>query len=167
MSDARLQMLVATSSIPTSCSRILGGMRRVIRYRAFQKLKSLAEGARIGCETHFWYVWALVFQRRYGYGLQQHQGLALAIAVWGMKKNILQMLLGSQLTLPDGVWMRLNQAWIAYCAFMSAVNAYVVMNFSTEFWVDFKLWGYAFPLVFLVGQGLYIAPHIKGDEPAR
>ena len=93
--------------------------------------------------------------------------LALAIAVWGMKKNILQMLLGSQLTLPDGVWMRLNQAWIAYCAFMSAVNAYVVMNFSTEFWVDFKLWGYAFPLVFLVGQGLYIAPHIKGDEPAR
>ena len=26
--------------------------------------------------------------------------LALAIAVWGMKKNILQMLLGSQLTLP-------------------------------------------------------------------
>ena len=93
--------------------------------------------------------------------------LALAIAVWGMKKNILQMLLGSQLTLPDGVWMRLNQAWIAYCAFMSAVNAYVVMNFSTEFWGDFKLWGYAFPLVFLVGQGLYIAPHIKGDEPAR
>ncbi len=93
--------------------------------------------------------------------------MALAIAVWGMKKNILQMLLGSQLTLPDGVWMRLNQAWIAYCAFMSAVNAYVVMNFSTEFWVDFKLWGYAFPLVFLVGQGLYIAPHIKGDEPAR
>jgi hypothetical protein len=63
----------------------------------------------------------------------------------GHEKNILQMLLGSQLTLPDGVWMRLNQAWIAYCAFMSAVNAYVVMNFSTEFWVDFKLWGYAFP----------------------
>ena len=29
--------------------------------------------------------------------------LALAIAVWGMKKNILQMLLGSQLTLPEGV----------------------------------------------------------------
>jgi len=39
----------------------------------------LAEGARIGWETHFWYVWALVFQRRYGYGLQQHQGLARRI----------------------------------------------------------------------------------------
>ena len=93
--------------------------------------------------------------------------VALAIAVWVMKKNILHMLLGGQLSLPDAVWMRLNQAWIVYCAFMSAVNAYVVMNFSTEFWVDFKLWGYAFPLVFLVGQGLYIAPHIKGDEPTQ
>eukprot|EP01034_Spumella_vulgaris_P040564 gene40564-50176_t len=90
--------------------------------------------------------------------------VALAIAVWVMKKNILHMLLGGQLSLPDAVWMRLNQAWIVYCAFMSAVNAYVVMNFSTEFWVDFKLWGYAFPLVFLVGQGIYVAPHIKGDE---
>jgi intracellular septation protein len=93
--------------------------------------------------------------------------VALAIAVWVMKKNILHMLLGSQLSLPDAIWMRLNQAWIVYCAFMSAVNAYVVMNFSTEFWVDFKLWGYAFPLVFLVGQGLYIAPHIKTDEPTQ
>ena len=50
---------------------------------------------------------------------------------------------------------------------MSAVNAYVVMNFSTEFWVDFKLWGYALPLVFLVGQGLYIAPIRATNPPLR
>ena len=92
--------------------------------------------------------------------------IALAIALWVMKKNFLKMLLGSQLELPDAVWLRLNVAWIVYCAFMSVVNAYVVMNFSTEAWVDFKLWGYAFPLVFLVAQGIYIAPHLKGDEPA-
>ncbi len=34
------------------------------------------EGERIGWETHFWYVWALIFQRRYEYGLQQHERLA-------------------------------------------------------------------------------------------
>ena len=55
--------------------------------------------------------------------------------------------------------MRLNQAWIAYCAFMSAVNAYVVMNFSTEFWVDFKLWGYAFPRVPGGSRSLHRAPY--------
>lgn len=90
---------------------------------------------------------------------------ALAVALWALRKNFLKMLLGSQLELPDRVWHRLNVAWIAYCAFMSAVNAYVVLNFSTEAWVDFKLWGYVFPLVFLIGQGIYIAPHLKGDEP--
>jgi intracellular septation protein len=92
--------------------------------------------------------------------------VALAVALWALQKNFLKMLLGAQLTLPDEVWARLNVAWIAYCAFMSAVNAYVVLNFSTEAWVDFKLWGYVFPLLFLVGQGFYIAPHLKNDEPA-
>ena len=92
--------------------------------------------------------------------------LALAIALWAFRRNFLKMLLGGQLGLPDSVWLRLNIAWIAYCAFMSAINAYGVMNFSTEAWVNFKLWGYVFPLVFLVGQGIYIAPHLKGDEPA-
>ena len=91
--------------------------------------------------------------------------IALAFAVWALKKNFLKMLLGSQLELPDKVWLRLNIAWIAYCALMSAVNAYVVLNFSTEAWVDFKLWGYAFPLVFLIGQGLYIAPHLQNEKP--
>ncbi|MDZ7861948.1 septation protein A [Acidovorax sp.] len=92
--------------------------------------------------------------------------LALAVALWILKKNYLKLLLGSQMELPDGVWMRLNVAWVIYCAFMSAINAYVVLNFSTEAWVEFKLWGYAFPLVFLVAQGIYIAPHLKNDEPA-
>ena len=93
--------------------------------------------------------------------------LGLAIAVWGYRKNFLKMLLGSQLTLADAVWHKLNVAWIIYTAFMAAINSYVVLNFSTEAWVSFKLWGYVFPLVFLVGQGIFIAPHIQNDETAE
>ena len=92
-------------------------------------------------------------------------GGALVFGQLVLRKNLLKSLMGAQMTLPDAAWQRLNVAWIIYCAFMSAINAYVVMNFSTEAWVDFKLWGYAFPLVFLVAQGIYIAPHLKGDEP--
>lgn len=91
--------------------------------------------------------------------------IALAVALWGLRKNCLQLLLGEHLRLPEGVWLRLNVAWIAYCAAMSALNAYVVLHFSTDAWVDFKLWGYAFPLLFMLGQGVYIAPHLKGDKP--
>ncbi len=93
--------------------------------------------------------------------------IALAVALWLLKKNFLKILLGSQLPLPDGVWHRLNIAWIIYCAFMALINAYVATYFSTEAWVSFKLWGYAFPLIFLVGQGIYIAPHLKTDEPSN
>lgn len=90
-------------------------------------------------------------------------GLALAVAVWGLRKNFLKMLLGSQLALPDSVWMRLNAAWVVYCIFMAAVNGYVAAFYSTETWVNFKLWGYVFPLVFILGQGIYVARHIKSD----
>lgn len=91
--------------------------------------------------------------------------VGLAVAVWIMKKNFLKMLLGSQLTLPEPVWMRLNVVWIVYCAFMSIVNAYVAANFSTEAWVNFKLWGYVFPLAFIIGQGFYISRYLTSDKP--
>jgi intracellular septation protein len=90
--------------------------------------------------------------------------VGLAVALWGRRSNFLKLLLGSQLSLPDPVWMRLNQVWVLYCLFMAALNAYVATYFSTEAWVDFKLWGYAFPLVFLIGQGIYIAPHLREQE---
>jgi intracellular septation protein len=90
--------------------------------------------------------------------------LGLSVALWIMKKNFLKLMLGSQLTLPENVWMRLNLVWIVYCVFMSAINGYVAANFSTEAWVDFKLWGYVFPLAFIVGQGFYISRYITADE---
>jgi len=91
--------------------------------------------------------------------------LALGVAVWTFKKSFLKLMLGAQLELPDRVWMRLNVAWILYCLFMAIVNGYVAAFFTTEAWVNFKIWGYVFPILFLVAQGFYIAPHLKADEP--
>jgi len=91
--------------------------------------------------------------------------LALAAALWVWKKNVLQLMLGSQLRLPEPVWSRLAVAWIGYCLFMASINAYVAAYFSTDAWVDFKLWGYVFPVLFLVGQGVYVARHLKDETP--
>ncbi len=95
-----------------------------------------------------------------------YAGLATALVVGQvlMKKNFLQMLLGSQLKLPAPVWQRLNLTWMLYCVFMASLNAYVAAYFSTEDWVNFKLWGYVFPLVFIVSQGVYIARHLPKEE---
>lgn len=89
---------------------------------------------------------------------------ALTITIVVFKKSFLKLMLGAQLELPDRVWMRLNIAWIIYCVLMAVVNGYVAAYFSTEAWVDFKLWGYVFPLAFIVGQGFYISPHLKSNE---
>jgi intracellular septation protein len=93
--------------------------------------------------------------------------LGLALALWVWRKNVLKLMLGNQLELPDPLWYRLNLAWIAYSLFMAALNAYVVLYYSTDAWANFKLWGYVFPLAFIIGQGIYIAPHLKGDEPGE
>ena len=94
-----------------------------------------------------------------------YSGLAIALAVAHglLKKNFLHMLLGQQLQLPNAVWNRLNLSWMLYCVFMAATNGYVAAYFSTEDWVNFKLWGYAFPLVFILGQGIYISRYLPKE----
>jgi intracellular septation protein len=96
--------------------------------------------------------------------LYASMAIVLGAALWIWKKNFLQMLLGTQLTLPEAVWNRLTAIWIGYFLFMAAINAYVAAYYSTEAWVNFKLWGYAFPVIFIVGQGFYISRYLKDDD---
>ena len=91
--------------------------------------------------------------------------LALAVALWGYGKNFLKAMLGAQIALPEFAWYRLSIAWIVYCVFMAALNGYVAAYFSTDAWAEFKLWGYVFPLAFIVAQGFYVARHIS-EPPA-
>lgn len=91
-------------------------------------------------------------------------GGTLGIALWGFGKNFLKMMLGAQLQLPNNVWRNLTAAWVVYCLFMAGLNGFVAWFYTTEQWVNFKLWGYAFPLVFLLAQGVYIAKYLPREE---
>ena len=95
-----------------------------------------------------------------------YSGLAIALAVahWVFGKNALKSLLGQQLRLTEAVWHRLNISWVLYCLFMASINAYVAAYFSTDAWVDFKIWGYIFPVVFILGQGLYVSRHLPKED---
>jgi intracellular septation protein len=87
--------------------------------------------------------------------------IVLAAAQWGYRKNFLKVMLGSQLVLPELIWHRLGAAWVVYCLFMAALNGYVAAFYSTSAWAAFKLWGYVFPVVFIIGQGVYVARHLQ------
>ncbi len=81
-------------------------------------------------------------------------------------KNLLRLLLGEQLQLPADVWQRLNWAWVAFFSAMGVLNLWVAYSFSTDTWVNFKLFGgIGLMLVFTVAQGLYLSRFLP-DEPA-
>jgi intracellular septation protein len=93
-------------------------------------------------------------------------GAAFALGPLLFGKNLLRLLLGEQLQLPDAVWRRLNWAWVAFFAAMGTANLWVAYTFSTSTWVNFKLFGsIGLMLLFTMAQGLYLSRYLP-DEPA-
>ena len=63
------------------------------------------------------------------------------------------------------MWGKLLLSWIAFFAFMGVLNLYVAYNYSTDAWVNFKLFGgMGLMLVFMIGQALMLSKHIQ-DVP--
>ncbi|MEI7783157.1 MAG: septation protein A [Betaproteobacteria bacterium] len=82
-----------------------------------------------------------------------------------MGKNGIRALMGSQMTLPEPVWLRVNQAWMGFFGFMGALNLWVAYQFSTGVWVNFKLFGgMGLMLLFVVAQTLVLGKYIQDDE---
>jgi intracellular septation protein len=77
------------------------------------------------------------------------------------RRNLIRAMLGAQMVLPDPVWTRLNWSWVAFFAFMGGANLFVAFHFSTEQWVNFKLFGgTGLMVLFVVAQALLLARHI-------
>ncbi len=77
------------------------------------------------------------------------------------KKPIIQKMMDSNIDLPNNIWRRLNLAWCLFFAVMGGLNIYVAYNFSTDFWVNFKLFGGAgMTLVFIFLQAIYLTRHM-------
>ena len=92
-------------------------------------------------------------------------GLSLWLSPLLFGRNLLRVLLGEQMELPDRVWHRLNFAWVAFFALMGLLNLWVAYHFSTDAWVNFKLFGgIGLMLLFTLAQGVYLSRHLKDEE---
>ena len=81
------------------------------------------------------------------------------------RKNLIRILLAGQMDLPDVAWNQLNWAWAGFFAFMGAVNLLVAFNFSTDDWVNFKLFGATgLMLVFVLAQGFLLSKYMEEKE---
>jgi len=89
----------------------------------------------------------------------------LAVAALAFRKNLIRAMMEAQVALPEVVWGKLLASWIAFFAMMGALNLIVAFNFSTDAWVNFKLFGgIGLMLVFIVLQGLMLARHIDDKK---
>lgn len=91
---------------------------------------------------------------------------ALFLAALFWNKNLIRSIMGQQITLPDPVWQILNHAWAGFFATLGVANLYVAYNFTTDTWVNFKLFGTTgLMLTFVIVQSLFIAKYMK--EPGQ
>ncbi|HEX4929056.1 MAG TPA: septation protein A [Burkholderiales bacterium] len=92
-------------------------------------------------------------------------GGVLAAAELVFRKNLIRALLAEQMQLPERVWSRLNWAWVAFFGLMGAANLYVAYHYSTDLWVNFKLFGgMGLMFLFVVAQSLLLAKYMEEEK---
>lgn len=88
----------------------------------------------------------------------------LGIAQLAFKKNVIRAMMQKQLELPNSVWTRLLWSWAGFFAFMGVANLYVAFNYSTDFWVNFKLFGgMGLMFAFVIAQAVFLSRHAPED----
>jgi len=86
------------------------------------------------------------------------------------ERPLIERAMGGSLKAPEHAWRRLNLAWVGFFGLLGALNLYVARSFSTDVWVDFKLFGIlGLTLVFSVLQAFWLmrydaaAPDVPRD----
>ncbi len=80
-------------------------------------------------------------------------------------KNLIRSIMGEGgLVLPEPVWFKLCLAWGVFFLFKGALNLYVAFNYSTDTWVNFKLFGgMGLMLVFIFAQALWVSRYLPEE----
>jgi intracellular septation protein len=81
------------------------------------------------------------------------------------KQSIVERMMGANVSLPARVWTQLNLAWSAFFFFLGVANIYVMYNFDTDTWVNFKLFGMmGLTIAFIIGQAIYLSRYLQEES---
>jgi intracellular septation protein len=91
--------------------------------------------------------------------------ITLLISHLFFQKNLIRSFLQDKFSLPVHAWNRLNMAWSLFFAILGFVNLYVAYNYSTDGWVNFKLFGFtSLMLIFIIGQGVWLSKYLDEEK---
>jgi len=81
------------------------------------------------------------------------------------RKNLMKTLLNEKIALPSKVWDHVNLAWVVFFATLGILNLYVALNYSTDTWVNFKLFGTTgMTLLFVLLQAVALSKYVEDDK---
>ena len=84
------------------------------------------------------------------------------------KKNLMYSMLHEKIALPLHAWHRLNLIWSLFFALLGIINLYVAFNYSTDGWVNFKLFGFTgLMLVFILAQGAWLSKYVDEKKESN
>lgn len=83
---------------------------------------------------------------------------ALVISESVFNINLIKKMSSEALPIKEGAYRIISNSWAIFFIIAGVLNLYVAYNFTTETWVNFKLFGLiSLTLLFTVGQGIYLA----------
>lgn len=94
--------------------------------------------------------------------------LALLVSQIVMKKNLIQSMLGKEITLPAAIWGRLNIAWVLFFLACGVANIYIAFWLPQSVWVNFKVFGLTgLTLLFTLLCGIYMYRHMPESKEGK
>ena len=73
------------------------------------------------------------------------------------KKTIVERMMGANIQLQASAWKTLNLSWVGFFITLGLINLYVLYNYDTDTWVNFKLFGMmGLTLIFIIIQTFFL-----------
>jgi len=97
-------------------------------------------------------------------------GVVFLASQWLGEKPMIERMMGgnANLVLPSAVWRNLNMTWTLFFFILGGVNWFVMTNFDTATWVNFKLFGMlGLTFLFVVLQSVYLSRHLQEPETEK
>jgi intracellular septation protein len=89
-------------------------------------------------------------------------GSAFLLSQFFAKKPLVEHMMGDAIQLPKQIWARLNISWALFSYIMGSLNLWVLYNFDTDTWVNFKLYGtLGLTVIFALLQAFALSKHSK------
>lgn len=78
------------------------------------------------------------------------------------KEPLIKKMMQRAFDMPNKQWLYLSWIWVLFFVFLGALNLYIAFSFSTEIWVDFKLFGMAgLTFIFFIIQIVAFKKYLK------